>query len=130
MLDIGNLSKNNEVFSDKNKNVFEIFKIETPKNIWIDEFICRRSKKYVFKCGDDSEDKLKGICKSQSKNIKFEEYMKTLDGGEYRKESDNCSISSPNRVVLLQGIQTFTLSPFDDKRCYEINIKIKPWNYY
>ena len=29
---------------------------------------------YSFKCGDDSKKKLKGISKSQSKHIKFEEY--------------------------------------------------------
>ena len=50
------------------------FKIEASKNIYIDEFVALRSKLYAFKCGDDSENKLKGICKSQSKNIKFEDY--------------------------------------------------------
>ena len=43
------------------------------KEYWIDEFVCLRSKMYAFKCGDDSENKLKGISKSQSKQIKFEE---------------------------------------------------------
>ena len=33
--------------------------------------------------------KLKGISKSQSKNIKFEEYKKRLDGKEYQQECDN-----------------------------------------
>ena len=28
---------------------------------------------YAFKCGDDSENKMKGISKSQSKNIKVAE---------------------------------------------------------
>ena len=50
------------------------FKIETPENIWIDEFTALRSKCYAFKCGDDSKNKLKGISKSYSKNIKFDEY--------------------------------------------------------
>ena len=48
------------------------FKIETPKTIWIDEFVCLKCKMYAFKCGDDSKNKLKGISKSQSKHIKFE----------------------------------------------------------
>ena len=52
----------------KTKNIGN-FKIETPKNIWIDEFICLRSKMYAFKCGNDSENNLKGISKSQSKII-------------------------------------------------------------
>ena len=33
------------------------FQIETPKNVWIDEFICLKSKMYAFKCGDDSKNK-------------------------------------------------------------------------
>ena len=40
---------------------------------------------YAFKCGDDSKKKVKGISKSQSKHIKFEEYKKCLFGGEYQK---------------------------------------------
>ena len=67
-----NLDENHELFSNKNKKVIGKFKIETPKNIRIDEFICLRSKCYVFKCGDDSKNKLKGISKFQSKNTKFE----------------------------------------------------------
>ena len=74
IFDFSNLDENHELFSNKNKKVIGKFKIETPKNIWIDEFICLRSKMYVFKCGGDNENKLKCISKSQSKNIKFEEY--------------------------------------------------------
>ena len=51
--DFSNLDKNHELFSNKNKKVIGKFKTETPKNIWIDEFICLRSKMYAFKCGDD-----------------------------------------------------------------------------
>ena len=51
-------------YSEKKQKVIGEFKIETPKNIWIDEFVCLRRKKYSFKCGDDSKNKLKGICKS------------------------------------------------------------------
>ena len=57
----------------KNKKVNGKFKIETPKNIWIAEFVCLTSKMYAIKCGDESKNKLKGISKSQSRNIKFEE---------------------------------------------------------
>ena len=73
VFDLSNLDENHELFSNKNKKVSGKFKIETPKNIWIDELICLRSKMYAFKCGDDSKNKLKGISKSQSKHIKFEE---------------------------------------------------------
>ena len=76
VFDFSNLNENHELFSNKNKKIIGKFKIETPKNIWIDEFVCFRSKMYAFKCGDDSKNKLKGISKSQSKRIKFEEYKK------------------------------------------------------
>ena len=74
IFDFSNLNENHELITNKNNKVIGKFKIETPKNIWIDEFICLRSKCYAFKCGDYSKNKLKGISKSQSKNIEFEEY--------------------------------------------------------
>ena len=39
-----NLDEIHELFNEKNKRVIVKFKIETPKNIWIDEFVCLRSK--------------------------------------------------------------------------------------
>ena len=123
-----NLDKNHELFSHKNKKVIGILKIETPINIWIDEFVCLRSKMYAFKCGDDSKNKFKGISKSQSKNIKFEEYKKCLDGVEYQRECNNYIIKSINHEMVLQEVIKSTLSIFDDKRC-DINIiESKPWN--
>ena len=71
IFDFSNFDKNHELFSNKNKKIMGKFKIETPKNIWIDEFDCVRSKIYSFKCGDDSKNKLKSISKSQSKHNKF-----------------------------------------------------------
>ena len=44
---------------------------------------------YSFKCGDDSKNKLKGVSKSQSKLIKFEEYKICLDGKRYQEECEN-----------------------------------------
>ena len=84
------------MFSNKIKKVIVKFKIETPINIWIDEFVCLRSKMYAFKCGNDSKKKLKGVSKSQSKNIKFEDYEKCLDGEEYQWECNNYIIISIN----------------------------------
>ena len=74
--DFSNLVENHEHFSEKNKRVIGKFKIETLGNIWIDEFVCLRSKAYSFECKDNikSQNKIKGISKSQSKHIKFEEY--------------------------------------------------------
>ena len=128
IFDFSNLDKNHELYSNKNEKVIGFFKIETPKNIWIDEFIALRSKMYAFKCGDDSKNKLKGISKAQSKNIKFEEYKKCLDGENYQQECDNYIIRSINHEMVLQKIKKSTLSIFDDKRCYINNIESEPWN--
>ena len=65
IFDFCNLDENDELVSNKNKKVIGKFKFETPKNVWIDEFIALRSKMYAFKCGDDSKNKIKGISKSQ-----------------------------------------------------------------
>ena len=127
IFDFSNLDKTHELFSNKNKKVIGRFKIETPKNIWIDEFIALRSKMYAFKCGNYSKNKLKGINKSQSKNIKFEEYKKCLDGESYQQECDNYIIRSINHEMVLQKVKKSTLSIFDDKRCYINNIENKPW---
>ena len=89
LFDFSNLDKNHELFSNKNKKVVGKFEIETPKIIGIDEFVALRSKCYAFKCENDSMNKLKGISKYQSKNIKFEEYYNCLFGREYQKECDN-----------------------------------------
>ena len=93
------------------------FKIETPKNSWIDEFICLGSKMYAFKCGDDSKNKLKSVSKSQSKYNKFEEYKNSLDGKEYQREGNFYIIRSINHEMHLQELKKSTLSLFDDKGC-------------
>ena len=55
LFDFSNIDEYHELFSNKNKKVIAKFKKETPKKIWIDEFICLRSKMYAFKCKDDSK---------------------------------------------------------------------------
>ena len=128
IFDFNNLDENHELFSNKNKKVIGFFKIETPKSIWIDEFVCLRSKMFAFKCGNDSKNKLKGVSKSQSKNIKIEEYKKCLDGEEYQRECNNYIIKSNNHEMVLQEVTKSTLSIFDDKLCYINNIDSIPWN--
>ena len=128
IFDFSNLAKNHELFRNKNKEVIGKFKIETPKKIWIDEFICLRSKCYAFKCGDDSKNKLKGISKSQSKNINFEDYYNCLFGRKYQQECDNYIIRSINHEMYLQRVKKSKLSIFDDKRSYINIIESKPWN--
>ena len=128
IFDFSNIDKNHELFSNKNKKVIRKFKIETPKCNWIDEFVCLRSKMYAFKGGNDSKNKLKGVSKSQSKDINFEEYKKCLDGEEYQRECNNYIIRSINHEMILQEVKKPTLSIFDDKRCYINIIESKPWN--
>ena len=128
MFDFSNLNKEHELFSNVNKKVLGKFKIETPKNIWIDEFIALRSKAYSFKCGDDNKSKLKGICKSQVKNIKFNEYYQCLFGGNYQKEYENYIIRSIIHEIYMQKVTKNSLSAFDEKRKYINNIESIPWD--
>ena len=130
IFDFSNLDENHKIFINKNKKVVGKFKIETPKNVWIDEFVCLRSKTYWFKCKDkdESKNKIKGISKSQSKHIKFEEYYNCLFGKEYQRECNNYIIRSINHEMVLQEVKISTLSIFDDKRCYVNNIESLPWN--
>ena len=83
---------------------------------------------YAFKCGDDSKNRLKGISKSCSKKIKFEEYYNCLFSGEYQQECDNYIIRSINHEMNLQRVKKSTLSQFDDKRCYLNETESIPWN--
>ena len=105
-------------YSGMKTKVIGNFKIETPKNIWIDEFVCLRSKMYSFKCGADSKNKIKRVSKSYSKNIEFEEYKKCLDGEKLREECENNKLRSVNHEMYLQKLKISSLSLFDDKRCY------------
>ena len=126
--DFSNLDENREIFSNKNKKVIGIFKIETPKNNWIDEFISLRSKVYAFKCGIDSKNIIKSFSKSQSKHIEIEEYYICLFDGEYHKEFNKSIIRSINHEMYLRTVKKSTLSQFDDKRKYIFETESIPWN--
>ena len=114
IFDFSNFVENHELFSNKNKKVIGKFKIETPKNIWIYEFVCLRSKAYSFKCKDKDENKnkIKGISKSKSKHIKFEEYYNCLFGKEYQKECNNYIIRSINHEMVLQEVKKINIIYF------------------
>ena len=71
---------------------------------------------------------MKGISKSQSKHIEFEEYKKSLDGEEYQRESKSYILCSVNHEMHLQKMKKSTLSFSDDKRCYINKKKSQPWN--
>ena len=86
---------------------------------------------YAFRCknkeNEEDKNKLESISKHQSKNIKFEEYKKCLDGEKFKNESVNYILKSSNHDMYMQGINKMTLSIFDDKRNYLDNIKKIPW---
>ena len=107
IFDFSNLDVNHDLLSNKSKKVIGKFKIETPKSIWIDEFVCLRSKAYSFKCKDNKEDKnkIKGISKSQSKHNKVEEYYNCLFGKKYQKECNDYIIRSINHEMILQEVK-------------------------
>ena len=88
-----------------------------------------RSKAYSFKCKHNFESKneIKGISKSESKHIKFEEFYNCLFGGEYQKECYNYIIRSLNHEMYLQKVGKSTLSLSDDKRCYINETESIPW---
>ena len=90
------------------------FKSENPKNVWIDEFVCLRSKAYSFKCNDNNEnkDKIEGISKSQSKHIEIEEYGKGLDREECQRECKNYILRSINHEMHLQEIKKINIIYF------------------
>ena len=83
---------------------------------------------YSFKCGDDSKNKLKVISKTQSKNIKFEDFYNCVFGGKCQQECNNYILRSINHEMYLQEVKKSTLSIFDDKRCYINETKSIPWN--
>ena len=54
IFDFTNLDESHEIFSNENKKVNGNFILETPKNIWRDEFFVLRSKVDSFKGKDDN----------------------------------------------------------------------------
>ena len=129
MFGFSDLDKNHEIFSNKNKKVIGRFKTETPRFVWIDEFVCLRPKAFSFKCknDDESKNKLEGVSESQSKHMKIEEYKKRLDNEDYQKDCDNYIFRSLNHEMYPQQFKKSTLSLFDDKQCYESNNEGNLW---
>ena len=114
LFDLSNRDENHELFSNKNKKTVEKYKVETAKNIWIDEFNFLGSKVYSFIGNDKNTKKLKGILKSYSKKFKFEKYKKCLDGEKYQQECDNHLLRSVNHEMYLQKVKKSTFF-FDDE---------------
>ena len=55
-----NINKNHELYKIKKGKVVGEFRIETPKNTFLESFSLG-SKAYSFECGSDKKNKLKGI---------------------------------------------------------------------
>ena len=55
VFDFSRPDQNHELFSNKNRKAIGKFKIETPKNIFVDEFIALRSKMFSVKGGNDGK---------------------------------------------------------------------------
>ena len=70
------------------------FKVETPKNVLLDESFCLRSKAFSFRWGSDNIVKLRDISKSHSKKVIFEECYSYQFGAECQKGCDNYIIRS------------------------------------
>ena len=122
------MKKNFETCSIKNEKFFGKLEIENPNNVFVEEFFCLRSKVYSFESGSENKNVLPGICKSQSKNVKFEEVYNCLVGGDYEKESDTHIIKSIRHKTYLQKVRESTFSLFDEKQCYQKEIESLPWN--
>ena len=88
-------------------------------------FFVVRSKMFSVKCGDDIENKLNGISKSQSKHIKLK---KCLDGEAYQIESNNYFFRSINHEIYLQEVKKSTISIVHDRRNCLSDIESLPWN--
>ena len=134
MFDFSNLNKQHKLFSNDFKKIPGYLKIETPKSIYIDKFVCLRSKCYAYTTQlDGYENKLKGIVKGYKKEISFDQYYNCLKNEKYDKTCKQFCIRSHDHNMFLQQITKKSLSPFDDKRPlddkrkYINEIESKPW---
>ena len=128
MFDFSNLNKEHKLFSNEFKKIPGYLKIETPKSLYIDKFVCLRSKCYAYTTQlDGYENKFKGIVKGYKKEISFDQYYKCLMNQSYNKTCKQFCIRSHDHNMFLQQITKKSLSPFDDKRKYINNIQSTPW---
>ena len=128
MFDFSNLNKEHKLFSNEFKKIPGYLKIETPKSLYIDRFVCLRSKCYAYTTQlDGCDNKLKGIVKGYKKKISFDQYYKCLMNQTYNKNCKQFCIRSHDHNMFLQQITKKSLSTFDDKRKFINNIQSIPW---
>ena len=128
MFDFSNLDKEHKLFSNEFKKIPGYLKTETPKSLYIDKFVCLRSKFYADTTEIDGNDnKYKGICKGHKKEIPFDQYYKCFKKETYDKQCEQFCIRSHDHEIYLQQITKKSMSLFDDKREYINETKSRPW---
>ena len=128
LFDFSNLDKNHILYSNEYKKIPGYLKIETPKSLCIDKFICLRSKCYAYMTQlDGFKNKFKGIVKGYKKEITFDQYYNCLMNQPHNKTCKQFCIRNHDHAMYLQQITKKSLSPFDDKRKYINNIQSIPW---
>jgi hypothetical protein len=119
--DTANYPKNHPLYSSKNNKVIAKMKDET-SGIPITHFVGLRSKMYSYKVDgdDDNHNKLKGLKKYISKNIKFDMYKDTLFNRQTETFEQNGIRSYQHNLYSETTIKT-GLSYADDKVfiCYD-----------
>ena len=128
MFDFSNLNKELKIFSNDFKKIPGYLKITTPKSLYIDKFVCLRSKSYAYTTElDGNDNKLKCNCKGYKKEISFDQYYKRLKNEKNNRVCKQFCMRSHDHDMYLQQITKKSLSPFDDKREYISNIESRPW---
>ena len=128
MFDFSNLDEEHRLFSNEIKKIPGYLKIETPKSLYIDKFVCLRSKCYAYRTQlDGYNNKLKGIIKGYKKGISFDQYYKCLKNETYDETCKQFCIRSHDHDMYLQQITKKSLSPFDDKRQCINETQSRPW---
>ena len=105
MFDFSNLDKEHKLFSNDFMKIPGYLKKETPKSLYINNFVCLRSKGYAYQTELDGKDnKIEGICKGCKKEISFGQYHKCLKNILYDKECKQYCIRSHDHEMSLQQI--------------------------
>ena len=130
LFDFSHLGKEQRLFSNEFKKIPGFLKIETPKSLYINKFVCLRSKYYAFKPKLDGDSKtFKGICKGFGKEISFEQYHNCLKSLTDKKECKQFRIRSHYLKNSSQKKTKKPLSPSDDKKEYTNKTESRPWGY-
>ena len=127
MFDFSNLNKEHKIFWNDFKKIPGYLKMETPKSLYTDKFVCLRSKCYAYTTNiDEYNNKFKGIAKGYKKEISFDQYYKCLKNEIYDRTCKQFCIRNHDHGMYLQQITKKSLNPLDDKREYIIETENRP----